>query len=73
MAEDDALEYPDAVIKMSVKCENGELESGFQQLNPILQEIVRARAAALGNPDEVRPLRGGNPHFGRLTFSQKVN
>ncbi len=70
MADEPALEFPDARITMSVKCENGELESGIRQLNPIRQEVVRARAKALGKKPEEMRAREGNPHFGRLTFSQ---
>lgn len=70
MAEEPALEFPDARITMSVKCENGELESGVRQLNPILQEVVRSRAKALGRKPEEMQAQRGNPHFGRLTFSQ---
>jgi hypothetical protein len=33
MAREDALEYPEARITLSVKCENGDLESGLQQLH----------------------------------------
>jgi hypothetical protein len=65
------LEYPDARLTLSVKCENGELESGIRQLNPLLQEMVRARADALGDAaPKATDVKGKNPHFGRLTFSQ---
>jgi hypothetical protein len=68
------LEYPDARMTLSVKCENGELESGVKQLNPLLQGMIRARAAALEElgetADRQKPVGGANSHFGRLTFSQ---
>jgi hypothetical protein len=62
---------PDARLTVSVKCENGEPDSGIRQLNPLLQEMVRARSAALGDAaPEARPKDPKDPHFGRLTFSQ---
>lgn len=61
------LEYPDAIIEVSVVCENHELKSGVEQLNPILQEILKARQAG-GRKPKAKPK---NPHFGRLTFSQR--
>ena len=70
MAQEPPLEYPDARLTLSVKCENGELESGIRQLNPLLQEMVRARSAALGDAAPKAMARGANSHFGRLTFSQ---
>ena len=70
MAGEDALEYPDARITLSVKCENGDLESGLQQLHPILRAVVVARMAALGIVEPEEPPVYTNPHFGRLTFSQ---
>jgi hypothetical protein len=64
----DSHEYPDAIINVSVVCENHDIQSGLKQLNPILQEIVKARAAS-----GVAPMaRTKNPHFGRLTFSQRA-
>ena len=69
MAQEPPLEYPDARLTLAVKCEDGDLESGVRQLNPLLQEMVRARAAALGEEAQGMVARG-NPHFGRLTFSQ---
>jgi hypothetical protein len=70
MAQEPPLEYPDARLTLSVKCENGELESGLRQLNPMVKEMARARAAALGDSAPRAMDRTGNPHFGRLTFSQ---
>lgn len=72
MAQEPPLEYPDARLTLSVKCENGELESGIGQLNPLLQEIARARAATLGDAasEATNRVINRNSHFGRLTFSQ---
>jgi hypothetical protein len=65
MAQEPPLEYPDARLTVSVKCENGELESGIRQLNPLFQEMVRARSATLGDTaPEARPKDPKNPHFG---------
>lgn len=70
MAGEDALQYPDARITLSVKCENGDLDSGVQQLHPILRAVVEARMAARGSAEPELPPEHPNPHFGRLTFSQ---
>jgi hypothetical protein len=70
MAQEPPLEYPDARLTVSVKCENGELDSGISQLNPLVQEMVRGRSAALGEADpQARPVDPKYPYFGRLTFS----
>jgi len=67
--KDGTLEFPDARIEISVVCENHELASGVKQLNPLLQAILKSRAAA-GLKPKPKPK---NPHFGRLTFSQRVS
>jgi len=71
--KDGTHEFPDARIEIAVVCENHELQSGYDQLNPLLQQIVVARAAAakLSKTKLAKPKGPKNPHFGRLTFSQR--
>lgn len=70
--QDGTHEFPDARIEIAVVCENHELKSGYDQLNPLLQQIVAARAAAAKlTKTKLTKARPKNPHFGRLTFSQR--
>jgi hypothetical protein len=66
MTEDigSSTQLPDARIVVTVATQEHDLQSGVEQLNPILQEILAARTASLS----VQPW--GRNTFGRLTFSQ---
>lgn len=68
--KDDNVVEPDARIQLSVVCENHEAERGMKVLNPMLQEVLKARSAA--GLSTAAPDRPKNPHFGRLTFSQAL-
>ena len=70
--KDGTHDFPDARIEIAVVCENHELQSGYEQLNPLLQQIVAARqAAAKLTKTKLARAKPKNPHFGRLTFSQR--
>lgn len=56
--------YPDARVELTVATKDHNLESGIEQLNPILKQILNARDSPLVNPDWI------SEKFGRLTFSQ---
>jgi len=54
----------DARLVLTVATKDHDLDSGVQQLNPILRQILEARDAPWKDPDWTRA------NFGRLTFSQ---
>jgi len=58
---------PDARMMITVSTEGShDLEAGIQQLNPILQEILKARLS----PSAIEPAMRPRMPFGRLRFSQ---
>ncbi|HET6467448.1 MAG TPA: hypothetical protein VFG43_03625 [Geminicoccaceae bacterium] len=69
MSQQNTPTQPDARIEISVVCDQHDPAEGMKKLNPMLQEIMNARKAsgqAMPSPQR------GNPHFGRLSFSQAL-